>query len=112
MVDGDGVIHRLRHEYNNMSRRPGIGGEWFDRFSNDVYRGHDYVVVNGVRCRPPRYFDKLLERIDPDRFAEVKEERVKTAEQFADNNTPERLAVREEVAFAKYGQLSPRNDAL
>lgn len=109
MVDDDGVIYNLRPEYNCMSRRPGIGGRWFELYSSDVYRGHDYVVVNGRKCRPPRYFDRLLEKSDPDRHAEIKADRIKTAEAYASDNTPERLAVREEVTLAKYGQLSPRN---
>lgn len=54
-----GEIFNLKPEYNVMSRRPGVGGKWFDLYSSDVYNGHDYVVVRGVKCRPPRYFDRL-----------------------------------------------------
>lgn len=112
-VDPDTAeIYKLKPEFNCMSRKPGIGGLWFEKFSSDVYRGHDYVVVNGVKCRPPRYFDRLLEKMNPDRFEEVKIARVLAAEQYADNNTPDRLAVREQVELARFNRLTPRNDSL
>jgi len=110
-VDVDtGEVHDLKPEFCRMSLKPGIGGKWFDLYSTDVYRGHDYVVCNGRKLRPPRYFDRLLERINPERYEEVKLARAENALKYADNNTPERLAVREEIQYAALGQTSPRND--
>lgn len=105
-----GEVFQLKPEFARMSLKPGIGGAWFDKYSSDVYKDHDYVIVRGRQCRPPRYFDRLLERVDPARFEEVKADRVKKAEKYAANNTADRLAVREEVQLAALGQLSPRND--
>lgn len=48
-------------EYATMSRRPGIGAGFFDKFRTDVFP-RDEVIVRGVRCKPPRYYDNLLER--------------------------------------------------
>ena len=36
-------------EYNDMSRRPGIGALWLEKYQNDVYP-HDFVVMNGKKC--------------------------------------------------------------
>lgn len=58
-------------EYATMSRRPGIGKEWFDRFSGDVYPA-DRVVINGTYTRPPRYYDDLYSRKNPSDLALVK----------------------------------------
>jgi len=104
-----GEVTQLTPEFARMSLKPGIGGRWFDLYSSDVYNGHDYVVVNGKQCRPPRYFDRLLERSDPVRYEEVKTDRVKSAEKYLDNNTPERLAIREELKYASLQQTAKRN---
>ena len=40
-----------------MSRRPGIGKGWFDKFHATDVAPHDHVVINGRAQRPPRYYD-------------------------------------------------------
>ena len=94
-------------EYTTMSRRPGIGKGWLDKYMDDVYP-HDYVIVNGKKCKPPKYYDGVLKTTRPYEFDEVKENRLTQAEKHADNNTPDRLAVREKVTNARLKQL-PRN---
>lgn len=100
-----GEIVKRKPEFNNMSRRPGIASDWFDKFSSDVYP-HDFVVVNGKRCRPPKYYDRKLARLNPDLFEEIATSREKLASLRSDNNTPERLAVREEVVNLKVQKLA------
>lgn len=65
-----------RPEYTTMSRRPGIGKGWFDKFSGDVYP-LDRVVVRGHDTRPPRFYDNLLGKVDPSTLALLKIEREK-----------------------------------
>ena len=62
-------------EFSDMSRRPGIGAAWLKKFAADVYPSDD-VVVNGVRCRPPRFYDNAFEVIDPALFARIRGKRV------------------------------------
>lgn len=62
-------------EFSDMSRRPGIGSAWLKKFTSDVYPS-DNVVVNGVRCRPPRFYDNCFEVIDPVLFARIRGKRV------------------------------------
>lgn len=49
-------------EFITMSRRPGIASGWFDRFHSDVYPKDFVTIHDGMRCRPPKYYDKLYER--------------------------------------------------
>jgi hypothetical protein len=53
----------------------------------------------------PKYYDSQLEKVDPDRFEEIKRKRKKDALKRKADNTPERLAVREEIQKAKVRQL-------
>lgn len=59
-------------EFVRMSRRPGIGSAWLDLFSSDVYP-HDYIVIrDGIKVKPPKYFDKLFEAMAPDEMSMIK----------------------------------------
>lgn len=68
-------------EYTTMSRRPGIGKGWYDKFKSDVYP-HDRVVVRGVKTRPPRFYDTQLLKEDPSTMALLKLEREKNGQHF------------------------------
>lgn len=89
-------------EYVTMSRRPGIGAGWFEKFSSDVYPS-DSVVVRGREMLPPPFYDRLLEKVDPALFARVKRERRAAGPDTAEYEVwreflgGERLAVKEEV---------------
>jgi hypothetical protein len=99
-----GEIYQRKPEYITMSRRPGIGKEWFDKFQSDVYP-HDYVIVDGRKVKTPRYYDKLYEEkcgIDIDM---VKHERNIKAAKRSDDNTRQRLDEREKVHALKMKQL-------
>lgn len=93
-----------RPEYTTMSRRPGIGAKWFERYYEQVY-ARDEVIVNGVRTKPPAYYDRLLGEIDPDKLEEVKAKRVEGAMQHQADQTLERRMVRQRVREAKIGLL-------
>lgn len=91
--------------FAKYSNQPGIGADWVDSFGDTDCFSHDHVVVRGRGpCKPPRYYDKLLERKDPERFAEVKLMRKEKAFERADQNTHEMLSMRakyQEQAFTK-----------
>lgn len=88
-------------EYVTMSRRPGIGAGWYERFRSEVFPA-DSVVMRGQEMLPPPFYDKLLEKTDPELFEKIKLERVKNAGEFYDNpdNYTERLMVRRAVKDA------------
>lgn len=100
-VTPDGEIYWIVPEFANMSVRPAIGKEWFAKFGDDV-RNYDGVVQSGRLGGSPKYYDKLRGRVQ---MRPVKRKRVFKALEHADNNTPERLAVREEVKRASISLL-------
>jgi len=85
-------------EFATMSRRPGLGTGWFEKFSDDVFPS-DEVIVNGVACKPPRFYDRLLEAAAPDEAARVRKERCVARNR--EDETAARLRVREVCAEAK-----------
>ena len=90
-----GEISVRTPEFNKMSLKPGIGAGWFDKFHKDVFP-RDYVVARGVESKPPRFYDKLLDRNFPDLVDDVKFSRYTKAMLRQDDETDERLAVREQ----------------
>ena len=105
-VTGDGAeahYNGRKPEYATMSR--GVGFDWISKFVDEVYAS-DEVIVNGVPCQPPRYYDKYLESIDPDRWDKVKRERASKPRKALESS-PRRLAAQEEVLLARtnlYGE--------
>lgn len=91
-------------EYNRMSLKPGIGADWYEKFSSDVYP-HDRVVRDGTPSKPPRYYDKLLSRSNPELLAEIKDKRVLDMALKSHDNTPSRLTAKETVTKATLSQL-------
>jgi len=87
-------------EYATMSRRPGLGKSWFEKYAGDVYPDN-FVIINGRKMKPPSYYDKLLEEQDPQLHSKMKEQRKREIRKNAKHNTHERLKVREKVAHAR-----------
>ena len=103
-VDLDtGEIFSLVPEFARMSLNPAIAKEWWNRFGKSV-KDWDSVVINGKEIPPPRYYDELLSRTEPSFMESRKAERVKRARRNPDNS-PSRLAVREEVKRRKLKEL-------
>lgn len=92
-----GEVVQVRPEFLVMSRRPGIGAGWLEKFKTDVFPS-DEVVMRGARMRVPRFYDN---QIPEEELEQYKIARKLNAHQHKENNTPERLAVREEVLFHK-----------
>ena len=97
------VIERLP-EYNRMSLKPGIGANFVDKYKSDVFP-NDYVVVNGHKAKPPRYYFKRLQQQDPDLYEQVEYSRAMKGLESCEENTVERLGARQKVLQAKLKQL-------
>lgn len=75
-------FHNIEPEFTLMSRKPGIGRQWYDDHP-DLY---DFEYINlktdkgGLKFRPPRYYDKLFDVDDPERMKQIKEIRKRAAE--------------------------------
>jgi hypothetical protein len=99
-----GEIIQRKPEFNKMSLRPGIGQAWFDKFMSDVYTT-DSVVVRGKKCRPPRFYDNKFKELFPEEFDGIQYKRELDGRSRSEDNTLERLAVKEKVALAKLSLL-------
>lgn len=88
-------------EFANMSRRPGIGKPWLDKWCKDVYP-RDYVVVRGKKMKPPKYYDRLQDDVTLEAIKVLRQER---ASLTALDNTKERLAVKEEIQRIKQEKI-------
>jgi hypothetical protein len=104
-----GEIHQRAPEYTTMSRRPGIGKPWLDKFGMDIYPD-DFVIINNKKMRPPRFYDTNYEIKEPDEFQKIKRARKRSLKKHQSNNTPERLRVREKVQLLKLQQLPRKVD--
>lgn len=89
--------------YLSMSRRPGLGAGWLDKFGGEVYLA-DSVIINGKECKPPRYYDDRYAVQDPIGMEEVK---IVRAGRAADNpeSSGRRLIAREAVKTAATSNL-------
>jgi hypothetical protein len=97
-------LGQKKPEYATMSRRPGIAAGWFDKYKGDVYP-KDYLTLNGKKMRPPKFYDRYLEKLDPIEHEAIKDRRSVFDAKRAANTTTERLKVREKVLKAKSKQL-------
>lgn len=98
------IFYELQPEYATMSRRPGIGKPWLEKFSSDVYPD-DFVVINGKQMRPPKYYDKAFELDHKAAFAMIRARRKFRAQTLAKHTSFERLRVREEIQLRKFDLL-------
>ena len=62
----------IEPERVRMSRRPGIARPFLDKFKNEIYRNDEIVLPalpNGRLnvVKPPKYFDKVLDRLNPEK---------------------------------------------
>ncbi len=98
-VDSEtGEIVTVDREYVTMSRRPGIGRGWFEKFGTEVFPS-DEVIVRGKSCKPPRFYDYLHDLEDPRAHEGVVSDRRHSRR--PEDETPERLRVREACAEAR-----------
>jgi len=99
-----GEIKERRPEFNKMSLKPGIGYEWYKKYTADVYP-NDYVVIRGKKVKPPKFYDKKYKIDYPYEYDELIYKRENSAKLHSEDNTPERLAVKEQVIRAKLQKL-------
>lgn len=72
--ENTGEIHMLQPEFALMSRRPGIGKKWLEKYGKEVL-DNDSVIVNYKEMKPPAYYDYLFDKEVPEKIASIKKER-------------------------------------
>lgn len=115
-----GDVVDILPEYLQASLRPGIGATFYEKFktsmypSDQIYVGHCPDAAKKMRpvfVKPPKYYDKLLDRERPDILEYVVEQRKKFAADHADNFTDERLMAKAKILECRmdYSDLLVRN---
>lgn len=99
-------------EFLVMSRRPGIGAGYFNKYTDELL-SHDTIIVNGVPAALPRFYDNKLAGLtglsDPvaghlySRMENIKNRRRRkiSVAQRKNDGSLSRLRIREVVALAK-----------
>lgn len=92
-------------EYVTMSRMPGIGHDWLLK-NPEIYNYDEVVIRNGIKCRPPAYYDKIFGELAPEFLEDLKEKRkVKAIEQAEKNRIPGRLSIKEQYKQLQASRL-------
>jgi len=92
-LTGEGIP--IEPEYATMSRKPGIGKSWLDKYKSDVYP-HDYVVIKKHKIRPPRFYDNQLDEKELEKLKIKRQEELPEVIDQYDENM-DRLWVQEAV---------------
>lgn len=100
-----GEITNVEPEFNRMSLRPGIGKKWFDKYYKDVYDQDQVITRDGKIIKTPKYYDKLLKKIDPATLENIKSCRQQTGRNYQHEQTDERLEAKEQCAKARIENL-------
>lgn len=102
------VLTERQQEFTVMSRKPGIGREFYDQYRSDMYQyGTDgrCIIRGGINSKVPRYYDNIFEEENPEVMKYIKNLRRKEAVRRADDNTPARLKIKEQVNNARVNML-------
>lgn len=99
-----GEVYYVDEEFLAMSRRPGIGSGWFDKFRSELFP-NDFCIINGTRMPlPPYYWAKLTREADQvqetyELTEEVKDRRKERLQIMRDKGElrPHRLETKEEL---------------
>lgn len=103
VVDPDtGEIFEINPEFCLMSRNPGLGAGWLERFKSDTDK--DYITLNGKKMSLPKYYDSLLEKMDPEGMKERKF--LRQLQVNEEEHTYRRLQVKEKVKASQIVTLT------
>lgn len=92
-------------EFTHMSTREALGKKWLLKYFTDVYP-NDYVVIrDGIKVKPPKYYDKICNEYYPELMKEIKMQRILKAQDYEEENSTARLVVKEEVKKAAIKNL-------
>lgn len=70
----------------------GIASEWLERYGNQVYT-HDHVVIEGRPQKPPKYYDRWLEKRSEIAMQMIKEGRIEKEKKRIGQDTHARAEI-------------------
>lgn len=93
-----GELTLLQQPFSVMSLRPAIAERWLRQYASDIYaNGKDFIMVQGKKMRPTKYYDKIYDILDPHHMQEIKITREKKHEPI----TQQQMHAREKIARAR-----------
>lgn len=98
-----GECFQLKPEYQTGSN--GIGKGWFQKYKAVAFP-HDFIVVNGVKMRPPKYYKTLLETEHQFAARLVTAKRTQFAKEKTATLTPEEMYAKEYIQRQKASNLT------
>lgn len=66
-------FYYISKEFGLMSKKPGIGKPWFDKYANDCRK--DFLMIEGNKVAIPKYYKTLMEEYDKEVEKKNKRER-------------------------------------
>lgn len=99
------VLQERRPEFITMSKKPGIGSTWIEKFMADIYPS-DEMVVQGKITRPPKFYDLAYEKKNPSGFKQLLKTRAVKAKKYEADNTPDRRNAKEKIKIAQTATLT------
>ncbi len=97
-------------EFLTMSKKPGLGAGWFEKYKADAFPS-DFLVVDGKRVPVPRFYLNRLAEDDAFQALRVQAKRKRNGLKHADNNTDRRLLTRHESQQLRAKRLHRSHDA-
>lgn len=100
-----GEMYQKKPEYCTMSRKPGIGNTWYEKYGQTDCHNHDKIILsNGLEINPPKYYDKLCPK---EKMVEIKKSRRMQQDKPIDkyDERMDRLWVQEEVKTRKVEKM-------
>lgn len=104
--------HAIEKEFVRMSRRPGIGSDWFEKYEGDVFPHDKVILKGGIKSTVPRYYTEKMVKKAPEVMKPILEERRIQALKHSRENTIQRLKVREEVKMSQIRSISNRDTTM
>lgn len=101
-----GETIQLLPEFATMSLKPGIANDWYQKFNKDVYPA-DEVITRGSSSKPPKFYDRQLEKQDPELYEKIKNRRIEKAKEKG-KTTEQQLNAHAAITRAKMS-LKNRN---
>lgn len=67
-------------EFIRMSRNPGLAYQYYQDYKEQIYKNDEIILSDGKKFKPPKYFDEMYQLDFPEKFEEIKQNRIRAAQ--------------------------------
>lgn len=82
-------------EFSTMSRKPGIGSTYYEKFKSDLIN-HDNIIVNGHECTVPRYYNEKTKKEDAELYKNIQAKRRQNIRELSDEQLTANYTIRKQ----------------